>query len=268
MTDTSEAFDPWGPIGGVLYGLNNSDAVLDVVGASGFKVDWRPMSVGEAYSHGTRVRAMRRDVDRAYAEATAEHQGRFAQAVVRELMRRPDAAALRDQLNQRLRPIGWGLSDDGQLETEDALLTERFFPTNSEYDAYVAIREILGRAEHDLVVADPYIGPMLFKTLRGLPKLPRQVRLLTAAKHLAGDFQEEARRFGQQFSGLHLEVRDASGFHDRFVVLDGREAYHVGASLKDAGKRAFMISRIEQADVAQAVVAAVEQAWAASASIA
>lgn len=33
-------------------------------------------------------------------------------------------------------------------------------------------------------------------------------------------------------------------FHDRFIVLDGTDAYHVGASIKDAGKRAFAVSRI------------------------
>jgi hypothetical protein len=261
MINLADAFDPWGPIGSVLYGLNNSDAVQDVVGASGFRVAWRQMSTAEVYSHATRVRALRRDIDRAYAEASPEHRGLFAQAVVREIMRRENAASLRDQLNQRLNPIGWSVSDEGQLATEDALLTERFFPPNSEYDAYIAIRDILGQAQDDLLVADSYMGPMLFGTLRALQTRPHRVRLLTAAKHLAADFREEARRFGSQFSGTELQVRDVTGFHDRFVVIDGRDAYHVGASLKDAGKRAFMISRIEQADVAQAVVSAVEAAW-------
>ena len=39
-----------------------------------------------------------------------------------------------------------------------------------------------------------------------------------------------------------LEVRCTTAFHDRFLILDGRDAYHIGASIKDAGKKSFAIS--------------------------
>ena len=51
-----------------------------------------------------------------------------------------------------------------------------------------------------------------------------------------------------------LTVRHTTSFHDRFLVLDGSEGYLVGASLKDAGKKSFMIARIEDSSLVDAVL--------------
>ena len=45
-----------------------------------------------------------------------------------------------------------------------------------------------------------------------------------------------------------LEVARIDRFHDRFIVVDNKELYHIGASLKDLGKRCFAISKIEDID--------------------
>ena len=47
-------------------------------------------------------------------------------------------------------------------------------------------------------------------------------------------------KFNSQYPTL--EVKKTSMFHDRFIILDGKTAYHCGASLKDAGKKCFAIS--------------------------
>ncbi|MDE3034392.1 MAG: hypothetical protein KGJ14_00345, partial [Nitrospirota bacterium] len=43
-----------------------------------------------------------------------------------------------------------------------------------------------------------------------------------------------------------LSVRTSDVFHDRFVIIDDRDFYHFGASIKDLGRRGFMFSRIEE----------------------
>lgn len=45
-----------------------------------------------------------------------------------------------------------------------------------------------------------------------------------------------------------LEVAKTDKYHDRFIVIDDKELYHVGASLKDLGKKCFAISKIEDTD--------------------
>ena len=51
-----------------------------------------------------------------------------------------------------------------------------------------------------------------------------------------------------------LEVKYTDKFHDRFLIIDGEEAYHIGASLKDAGKKCFAISLIEDRGVIEEIV--------------
>ncbi|MFO7637760.1 MAG: hypothetical protein R6X14_00425 [bacterium] len=63
-------------------------------------------------------------------------------------------------------------------------------------------------------------------------------------------FQTLAEKFNKQYGGLF--VREGRDFHDRFIVLDETEYYHLGASIKDAGNRGFMFSRIEEDHVVKA----------------
>ena len=55
--------------------------------------------------------------------------------------------------------------------------------------------------------------------------------------------QADINNFNQQYPTLSVDYTEE--FHDRFLIIDGTVAYHVGASLKDAGKKCFAINRIE-----------------------
>ena len=55
--------------------------------------------------------------------------------------------------------------------------------------------------------------------------------------------QADINNFNQQYPALGVDYTEE--FHDRFLIIDGTVAYHVGASLKDAGKKCFTINRIE-----------------------
>jgi hypothetical protein len=96
-----------------------------------------------------------------------------------------------------------------------------------------------------MIIEDPYVGSSLLSILRGLPVRALFVKILTVERHLPKDFRTELTAFGKQVSHIQIEIRTTTEFHDRFIVIDGHEFYHVGASIKDAGSRAFMISRIE-----------------------
>ena len=75
----------------------------------------------------------------------------------------------------------------------------------------------------------------------------------------------EAKAFMAQHSGVTVEVRVAKDFHDRFVVIDSSSCVHVGASIKDAGKTACMVSRVEDPANSAAIIAALETSWNAAA---
>src|SRR5579872_2733934 len=159
MSAVTTRFDPWGPISTVLYETADSDFVQNAVGNTGVAIDWQPLNKAESYSHGTRIRAMRRDISAAYERLNDDLKGRFAQIVVKAMLRRHNEAELRSKLCELLSDIGWAITEDGVLKTEDALVSEQFFPPNSEFDAYIAIRDILGTAREKLLIVDAYLGP-------------------------------------------------------------------------------------------------------------
>ena len=53
----------------------------------------------------------------------------------------------------------------------------------------------------------------------------------------------DIQKFNKEYS--LIEVAQTNKFHDRFVVIDNKDLYHIGASLKDLGKKCFAISRME-----------------------
>lgn len=53
-------------------------------------------------------------------------------------------------------------------------------------------------------------------------------------------------------------VKRTAAFHDRFLIMDDAEGYFVGASIKDAGKRAFAIAHIEDAATVNDILATLE----------
>ena len=51
-----------------------------------------------------------------------------------------------------------------------------------------------------------------------------------------------------------LKVAKTNKFHDRFIVLDNAEMYHLGASIKDLGKKCFGINKIEDIKIIKSVL--------------
>ena len=70
--------------------------------------------------------------------------------------------------------------------------------------------------------------------------------------------------FIEAFNKQHqnLEVKSTSAFHDRFIILDKTNFYHFGASLKDAGHKGFMFSKIEENFIKNILLENIEIEWA------
>ena len=267
MSTVASSFDPWGPISSVLYEINDSDFVQNSIAKTGIVIDWRPFSKSDSYSHSTRIRALRRDIDAAYTRLDQDHRGLFAQIVVKAMLQRQDGEEVRAKLNDLLADIGWTVSQNGILTTQDALISELFFPAHSEYDAYVTIRDLFTSTVSQIVIVDAYIGRSLLLTLRSLPSPPATVQVLTAVKALKPDLLPELTAFKKQFPHIAIEIRTTNAFHDRFIAIDDTAFYHVGASIKDAGTRAFMIHRIEDQPNIEHVKQFIAQAWATGAPL-
>ena len=89
-------------------------------------------------------------------------------------------------------------------------------------------------------------------TLNILAKKKDQVSVLVYTYPNARITNQDITNFNAQYPTL--EVKRSTAFHDRFLILDEKEGYHIGASIKDAGKKCFAINRMEDISVIRDVI--------------
>ena len=125
-----------------------------------------------------------------------------------------------------------------RLEDKYPELGMRIFFRSQLYDASSCIEGILEQAEREILLIDGYVDrrslDMLSRKRKGV-----SVLLYTSSKG-NGITGKELSDFNAQYPSLEVHVTDE--FHDRFLILDRRRMYHIGASVKDAGRRTFEIS--------------------------
>jgi hypothetical protein len=247
------ALHPWPIVRGFLLRLDSYD-VPGIIDRAGLTVDWQ-LSERENYSHKMRLSAFRGRIDKTFQELpTEEDRLRVAYIVAREI----SAQVPLEELNQALREIGWEVREN-RLAPVAGNVRELFFGDKSEHDAYVEIRALLQKARKELTIVDPYVDATILTLLSTCTKPGMVIRLLTSK--VPSDFALEAKKWIAQHKDSVLEVRTTKEFHDRFVVLDGSVCWHVGASIKDAGRKAFMLSQIEDEANRVSLIAQVGKSW-------
>ena len=78
--------------------------------------------------------------------------------------------------------------------------------------------------------------------------------------NMKGDFVLEAKKFANQHGNV-VEIRQTSNYHDRFILVDGKQCWHLGASIKDAGSKAFAMSEILSSNIRSTIQTDVEATW-------
>lgn len=116
---------------------------------------------------------------------------------------------------------------------------QRIFFEGQLFDAFSLLSDLVGRAEREIVLVDGYVD------VRTLNILAKKREGVAATVYTSGNrlTQGDIDVFNAQYPPL--EVRRTKTFHDRFLVLDGSTAYHIGASLKDAGRKCFAINLVQ-----------------------
>ena len=109
------------------------------------------------------------------------------------------------------------------------------------FDAYRFVEELIKSARQDIVLIDNYIDASVFDVL-GHREAGVKAEIYTETVSVA--ISHAAALYNAQHLDMKVEVRAcASRFHDRFLIIDD-DVYHLGASVKDLGKRLFAFSRL------------------------
>lgn len=118
--------------------------------------------------------------------------------------------------------------------------SQKIFFDGQIYDAFSLLVDLVSKAEKKLVLVDNYVD---VGTLNILAKKKSDVEVVVYTVRRTRLSEADVNNFNQQYP--KLEVKYTGVFHDRFLIIDDTCAYHIGASIKDAGKKCFGISLIE-----------------------
>lgn len=117
---------------------------------------------------------------------------------------------------------------------------EKIFFDGQIWDSYSLIIDIIKRAKNKILIIDNYIDDSILKMLA---KKNKDVEVVILTSQNCDISKLDINKFNKQYPTL--KIARSNKFHDRFIIIDNKELYHCGASLKDLGKKCFAISKIE-----------------------
>ena len=126
------------------------------------------------------------------------------------------------------------------LENKDALDEKGIFFDGQVFDAYVFFSKIIKSAEISIILIDNYIDESV---LTLFTKRKKTVKGVIFTEKISPRLGLDLKKHNEQYEPI--EIHERSGFHDRFLIIDEKQLYHIGASLKDLGKKWFAFSRMD-----------------------
>ena len=125
------------------------------------------------------------------------------------------------------------------IKDENIKPKQGIFFNGETYDAYVFINDLLGSAKSEVLLIDNYLDESVFTLFSKYPNLSIKIYTRNISKQLKLDYQ----KYTSQYQ--NIELLEFKNSHDRFLIIDKKEIYHIGASLKDLGKKWFAFSKFE-----------------------
>lgn len=124
------------------------------------------------------------------------------------------------------------------LEDKNKKPTQGIFYNGQIYDAYAFINDLLKQAKKEVTICDNYIDDTTFTLCSKYPNINFIIYTQSINKQLKLDYE----KYNKQYK--NVELKETKSFHDRFLILDNSEIYHVGASIKDLGNKVFAFSKL------------------------
>jgi hypothetical protein len=138
-----------------------------------------------------------------------------------------------DQLSKEVNKISL------QLKTQE-LPNQGVFFDGQIYDAYELASRIVRSAKKEIILIDNYMDE---STITHLSKKAEKVKVFLLTQTISKQLALDVKKANEQYH--HFEAKIFTASHDRFLIIDRKEIYHLGASLKDLGKKWFAFSKMD-----------------------
>ena len=124
---------------------------------------------------------------------------------------------------------------------------QKIFFNGEIYDSYSLIIDLIQEANTRIIIIDNYIDKSILDMLV-YKKESVNIELITSSHYLT---KTDISKFNKQYP--KLKIKYSNLFHDRFIIIDNT-LYHLGASLKDLGKKCFAINKIEDNSILESLM--------------
>ncbi len=125
------------------------------------------------------------------------------------------------------------------IEDKSIKPKQGIFYNGEVFDAYTFIADIIRDAKMSIVLIDNFVDDTTLTLFSKNQNITVTIYTKTISKQLKLDLQ----RYNTQYK--NIEVKSFKDSHDRFMIVDAKEIYHIGASLKDLGKKWFALSKFD-----------------------
>ena len=126
------------------------------------------------------------------------------------------------------------------IESKELKPKQGIFYDGQVYDAYVFVADLIKSAKVSIVLIDNYCDDSV---LTLLSKRDVNIKASIYTKNITKELLLDLKKHNTQYPNIELKKFDSS--HDRFLIIDNKDVYHIGASLKDLGKKWFAFSKFE-----------------------
>ena len=109
------------------------------------------------------------------------------------------------------------------------------------FDAYVFVNDLIKSANHSIILIDNYLDE---SSLMMLSKRKETCKAIIYTQKINAFLKLDLAKHNEQYP--KIEIHQFKSAHDRFLIIDEKELYHIGASLKDLGKKWFAISKLNE----------------------
>jgi hypothetical protein len=126
------------------------------------------------------------------------------------------------------------------IEEKDTPKKQHIFYDGQIFDAYLFVSDIIKSAKSSIKLIDNYINESTFVMFT---KRALHVRAIFYTRTISKQLQLDLQKHNAQYPKIEIQKFELS--HDRFLIIDNKEVYHFGASLKDLGKKWFAVSKMD-----------------------
>jgi len=126
------------------------------------------------------------------------------------------------------------------IESKDIIPNKGIFFDGQVFDAYKFISDLIKGANKSIILIDNYIDDSV---LTFFTKTKKDVNVIIYTKNITKQLSLDLKKYNTQYKTI--KIKEFNKSHDRFLIIDNNEIYHIGASLKDLGKKWFAFCKLD-----------------------